>query len=217
MATTVTSGITRPPDQGDGGQRRLSQRDPQTHTMGVAFAVVAIGMLFIALTSSYVVRQGLGVDWQRLPMPRILLVNSAVLLISSITMELARLARRRGNWQRSNTWVFVTLMLGLAFLSGQLLAWQSLASQGFFLSTNPHSSFFYVLTGLHGIHLAGGLLALTYVAAGSLQQLRAPAAAAGPARPSPDRCSRWLDGTAVYWHFMDALWIYLLALLFVWG
>src|SRR5882672_1403254 len=111
MATTVTSGITRPPEHGDGGPRRLSQRDPQTHTLGVAFAVTAIGMLFIALTSSYVVRQGLGVDWQRLPMPRILLVNSAVLLISSITMELARLARRRGNWQRSNTWVFATLVL----------------------------------------------------------------------------------------------------------
>jgi cytochrome c oxidase subunit 3 len=174
-------------------------------------------MLFIALTSSYVVRQGLGMDWQRLPMPRVLLVNSAVLLISSITMELARLARRRGNQHGCSTWVFVTLVLGIAFLSGQVLAWQSLSSQGFFLSTNPHSSFFYVLTGLHGIHLAGGLLALIYVAAGSLQQLRAPAAAGWPVRPSPDRCNRWLDGTAVYWHFMDALWIYLLVLLFVWG
>jgi heme/copper-type cytochrome/quinol oxidase subunit 3 len=76
------------------------------------------------------------------------------------------------------------------------------------------------LTGLHGIHLAGGLLALAYVAAGSLQQLRAPAVselAGWPARPSLDRRRRWLDGTAVYWHFMDALWIYLLALLFAWG
>jgi cytochrome c oxidase subunit 3 len=176
-------------------------------------------MLFIALTSSYVVRQGLGMDWQRLPMPRILLVNSVMLLISSITIEQARLALRRGNQQRSNTWVFATLVLGLAFLSGQVLAWQSLSSRGFFLSTNPHSSFFYVLTGLHGIHLAGGLLTLVYVAAaGSLQRLRAPAAAGfsgWSAGVSLDR--RWLDGTAVYWHFMDALWIYLLVLLFVWG
>jgi len=198
MATTVTSGIPQLPEQ------RL-RRDPQTHTMGVAFAVAAIGMLFIALTSSYVVRQGLGMDWQRLPMPRILLVNSVVLLISSVTMELARLARRRGNQQGSSTWVFATLVLGLAFLTGQVLAWQTLSSRGFFLSTNPHSSFFYVLTGLHGVHLAGGLLVLGYVASGSLQ-LR-----------ELDRRGRWLDGTAVYWHFMDALWIYLLVLLFVWG
>jgi len=174
--------------------------------MGVAFAVAAIGMLFIALTSSYIVRQGLGMDWQHLPMPRILLVNSVVLLISSVTMELARLARRRGNLNGSSTWTFVTLLLGLSFLTGQLLAWQSLSNRGFFLSTNPHSSFFYVLTGLHGVHLAGGLLALGYVATGSLQQLR-----------ELDRRGRWLDGTAIYWHFMDALWIYLLVLLFVWG
>src|SRR5262249_1171511 len=150
----------------------------------------------------YVVRQGLGTDWQRLPMPRILLVNSMVLLISSITIEMARLARRRGNRQRSHTWVLTTLVLGLAFLSGQVLPWQSLASRGFFLSTNPQSSFFYVLTGLHGIHLAGGLLALVYVAASSLQPLAAPAAAGWPSGLSLDRRSRWLDGTAVYWHFM---------------
>src|SRR5262249_15354097 len=104
------------------------------------------------------------------------------------------------------TWTFVTLLLGLSFLTGQLLAWQSLSSRGFYLSTNPHSSFFYVLTGLHGVHLAGGLLALGYVASGSLPQL-----------PELDSRRRWLDGTAVYWYFMDALWICLLVLLFVWG
>src|SRR5215467_5019765 len=109
MATTVTSGIPQLPEQ------RL-RRDPQTHTMGVAFAVAAIGMLFMALTSSYVVRQGLGMDWKRLPMPRILLVNSALLLISSITIERARHALRRGDQQGSGTWVWVTLGLGLGFL-----------------------------------------------------------------------------------------------------
>ena len=229
MATTIAPGTRQaqeswgghnsPPEQGAGGERRLLRRGPPTHTLGVAFAVAAIGMLFIALTSSYVVRQGLGMDWQRLPMPRILLVNSAMLLISSITVELARLAMRRGNLPRSRAWLFVTLALGLAFLSGQVLAWQSLSSRGFYLSTNPHSSFFYVLTGLHGIHLAGGLLVLVYVTAGSLHQLRpAPAGlSVSPADISPDRGCRWLDGTAIYWHFMDALWIYLLVLLFVWG
>jgi cytochrome c oxidase subunit III len=229
MATTVTPGRTQPEESrgghnpphedGGGGDRRPFRRDPRTHTMGVGFAVAGIGMLFMALTSSYVVRQGLGMDWQRLPMPRILLVNSALLLISSITIERARLAVRNGDQQGSGTWVWVTLMLGLGFLCGQVLAWRSLANRGFFLSTNPHSSFFYVLTGLHGAHLAGGLLALTYVAIGPFQQLRMPAAAgfSGWSDLATHRRNRWLEGTAVYWHFMDALWIYLLVLLFVWG
>src|SRR5262249_43974248 len=142
------------------------------------------------------------------------------LLISSMTIEKARLALRRGNHLGSNTWILVTLALGLAFLSGQALAWRSLAIRGYFLGTNPHSSFFYVLTGLHGIHLAGGLLVLAYIAVPAMQELLAPAAAGLPrwkARFSPVRRARWLEGTAVYWHFMDTLWIYLLVLLFVWG
>jgi cytochrome c oxidase subunit III len=165
----------------------------QTHRLGILFALAGIGMLFIALTSAYVVRQGLGTDWTRVPMPRILLVNTAVLLASSITLEKARKAASRN-------WLFTTLALGLVFLGGQMVAWRQLEAMGLYLSTSPHSSFFYVLTGVHAFHLAGGLISLAYV----------PLVAADV----PRRRARWLDATALYWHFMDALWIYLLVLLF---
>lgn len=165
----------------------------ETHRLGIAFALAGIGMLFIALTSAYVVRQGLGEDWTRIPMPRILLWNTGVLLASSITIESARRTR-------NGQWLTATLALGLVFLVGQMAGWRQLSALGLYLSTNPHSSFFYVLTGIHALHIAGGLVALACVRLipGNLRRRRA----------------RWLDSTALYWHFMDFLWVYLLVLLF---
>jgi cytochrome c oxidase subunit 3 len=160
---------------------------PDTYRLGMLFALAGIAMLFISLTSAYVVRQGLGTDWQRLRMPELLWVNTAVLLASSVTLEIAR-----GNLSRR--WLVLTLALGCVFLGGQLAAWRQLAAEGFFLGTNPHSSFFYTLTGLHGLHVAGGLVALGWAA---LRMRR-----------------RWVEVTALYWHFMDGLWLYLLVLLF---
>jgi cytochrome c oxidase subunit 3 len=98
----------------------------------------------------------------------------------------------------------VTLLLGVVFLAGQLLAWRQLAAQGIFLGTSPHGSFFYLLTGTHGLHLLGGIIALTYVVFGSwrLRYTR--------------RHHIAVDLTALYWHFMDGLWVYLFVLLFLW-
>ena len=144
-----------------------------------------------ALTSAFVVRQGLGEDWTRIPMPRILLWNTAVLLASSIALESARKTRE-------GKWLTVTLALGLLFLAGQMVGWRQLFGLGVYLSTNPHSSFFYVLTGVHALHLAGGLLSLAWVRL---------------MREGDRRRARWLDSTALYWHGMDILWIYLLLLL----
>lgn len=200
----------------DPGPRRRPQRMPRNHTLGMAFALAAIGMLFIGLTSSYVVRQGLSDDWKDIPMPRILLVNTALLLAGSLTIERARSTLRGGDWRGSSGWLMLTLALGLAFLTGQLVAWRLLAAQGFYLSTNPHSSFFYVLTGLHGLHLAGGLLALAFTAFLARDASPAPAATGFGTLPGA-RAGRWVDSTALYWHSMDALWVLLLMLLFVRG
>lgn len=222
MATTITPGRREPPSTfgGGNGDWRPSGRSPKNNTLGVYFGLAAIGMLFIALTSSYVVRQGLGSDWQRLPMPRVLLVSTAVLLLSSLTIEKARSTLRRGNQQAANTWTLITLALGLAFLTGQVAAWRSLAQHGYFVDTNPHSSFFYVLVGLHAIHLAGGIIALAYISTGAVTELIGPVGSEFSAFMNHfprARKQRWLEGTAVYWHFMDALWIYLLCLLFIWS
>ncbi len=163
--------------------------------MGMAFGLASIAMLFIALTSAYVVRHGLDPDWRAIRMPPVLWANTLILAASSFALESARRApERAGRFA-------LTLALGLTFLGGQFVAWRQLSAAGIFLSTNPHSSFFYLLTGLHAAHLAGGIVALSYLTA------RARLGAA---------TQRAVEATALYWHFMDALWIYLFVLLFVW-
>jgi len=98
-------------------------------------------------------------------------------------------------------WLGLTAILGLSFLAGQWLVWRELAAAGFYVDTSPSSSFFYLLTGMHGIHLFGGILAL--LAAGAASLLRKSAASLGVV----------VDATAWYWHFMTVLWVYILCLL----
>ena len=199
---------------GSGRERPMGTPPPDVHRLGMWFALCAITMMFIGLTSAYVVRQGIDPEWRPIHMPALLWLNTAVLAISSFTIELARAALgvgvdgRRGWLLRTipvdgfTRWVAATLVLGLAFLGGQAVAWRQVAGQGLYLATYPHSSFFYLLTGLHGLHVAGGVAALTWLFARG-------------ANFSPLRRRRWTEATALYWHFVAGLWIYLLALLFV--
>jgi cytochrome c oxidase subunit 3 len=170
---------------------------------GVWIGIAAITMSFAALTSALVVRQGSAPDWQHFRLPSILYLNTALLLASSATLERARrrAAQAAGATDAAlRTGVAATLVLGVLFLLGQGLAWRTLAAQGLFLATNPSSSFFYVLTAVHGLHLAGGLVALGYV------WFRL--------RHRPGTASRQaLGAAALYWHFVDGLWVYLLSML----
>jgi len=219
MVTTITPtkpktgpkgmGRGRGGDLGSGKDRAYaggSERSlpPGTYHLGVWIGLASITMLFIAFTSAYIVRQGVGGDWQVIRMPRILWLTSALLLVSSFTLELARLSLKRGLALAFNRWLTVTTLLGVLFLLGQLLAWRQLATQGIYVNTNPHSAFFYLLSGAHGLHLLGGVIALSYVVLGA-------------------RRHRYETGeqtavnlTAIYWHFMDVLWVYLFILLFIW-
>lgn len=194
--------------------------------LGLAVALTPITMLFVAFTSAYIVRQGLPTfdphtntvvhDWIPVPLPtRLFLVNTCVLLLSSVTIEYARrqLARQVAlepvqsipgvslGTERKFPWLALTLVLGLCFLVGQWLAWRDLASRGFYVATGPSSSFVYLLTGAHAVHLFGGILAL--LVAGAAVVLNRPLAARRIV----------VDVTAWYWHFMALLWIYILALL----
>jgi cytochrome c oxidase subunit 3 len=173
---------------------------------GVWVAVSAIAMSFAALTSALVVRQGSGADWQRFALPRILYFDTLILIASSYTLELARKRfaactpddKPQARALRSDGlyWVNITLTLGLFFVAGQVLAWQRLAAQGLFLATSPSSSFFYLLTAMHGLHLLGGVLGLIYVGYRLRHNARNAQTSLGTA--------------AVYWHFVDLLWVYLL-------
>jgi cytochrome c oxidase subunit 3 len=191
--------------------------------VGVAIGIACISTLFIGLTVAYMVRQSTPhwdpilqrdiYDWKPLALPyQQLWINSVLLLLSSVTLELARrfmnkkeefavmgIVPPRAGWDWP--WLNLTVGLGFAFLVGQILVWNSLRAQGWYLRANPSSSFFYLLTGLHAAHLTGGLISLLYTA-----------------------CGRWLrvkfesqmiavDVTAWYWHFMGLLWFCIFALL----
>ncbi len=198
------SGAPPPAGGDDDGAKRRGPQSPvsRRYYTGVMLALVAILMFFMALTSSYIVRKGLGGDWQPVPLPSVLWMNTGVLLASSLTIELARRQLARANSPGFRLWWAVTTALGLAFLAGQLLAWRRLAAAGVYLPTNPSSSFFYTLTAAHGAHLLGGIVALLYVAVRSFEKAQVTRAVAA-------------EVASIYWHFMDGLWVFLLLLLYL--
>ncbi len=213
-------------NRGGGDSGPDSGAQLRRYRLGLIVGLAAVVMLFVSFTSAFIVRQGLGTwdprtgayvtDWQPLQIPTLLLlVNTGILLASTFTMEKARRRARQqavlapvtampgiseGN-EKPAPWLWITVVLGLGFLVGQLAAWRLLERSGFYVSTSPSSSFFYVLTGMHGLHLLGGILALLYAAATSLME-----------RPL-QRKRIVLDITAWYWHFMALLWIYVFVLL----
>ena len=194
--------------------------------LGLICGIATVSMVFISLTSAYVVRQGLPTfdgatnsyvrDWGQVQLPWLLLaINTALLLVSSLTMEGARrnIARRAAlapvssipgvslGKERNFPWLGVTVVLGFGFLVGQWMAWGELKSRGFLVSTNPNSSFIYLLTAAHAVHLAGGIIALLWAGITSLLH-----------KPIEGR-RIVVDVTAWYWHFMAVLWLYVFALL----
>ncbi|HYE66503.1 MAG TPA: cytochrome c oxidase subunit 3 [Pyrinomonadaceae bacterium] len=191
------------------GSHAATRFTPDTYRTGMWVALAAIAMMFTALTSAYIVRAGWSNDWRPIAMPRILWLSTALILTSSISFELARMFLKRENVGAYRRWLLLTVLLGLGFLATQLLAWQELISQGIYLASNPHSSFFYLLTGAHGIHLLGGVLALDYLL------LRTWRRRENGVRANLERRAS-ADAVAIYWHFMDGLWVYLFLLLFFW-
>ena len=178
------------------------------YRIGAWVAIASIAMLFTGLSSAYMVRAASAADWQPLTMPKVLWLSTFLLLVSSGTAEAARRSLRSHMNREFVRWLSLTVVLGSAFLATQLNAWRQLARQGIFLATNPHSSFFYLLTALHGLHLVGGLIALAAVLL-----------YAGCPNANQDRVARghgFTEAATIYWHFLDALWIYLFVLLFVW-
>ncbi len=227
MASTI---CTPPPGQtkrdsgtgrgGDGGsdhdvRSRVSALPPSAvpSQTGIWVVVAAISMMFAALSSALVVRQGAAADWVHFNLPRILYPNTLLLLVSSFTLEMSRrwfaLGRNFGREEsqadarppvRALRWLYITMGLGLMFVLGQLIAWRELAAQGLFLATSPSSSFFYLLTAMHGVHLLGGITGLAYV-------LHRLSRSNGPQQRGA------LGAASVYWHFMDGLWVYLVLFL----
>ncbi|MDK1489875.1 cytochrome c oxidase subunit 3 [Sinorhizobium sp. 7-81] len=170
--------------------------------LGVFLAVV--GALFTLFISAYFMRMASS-DWSPMPLPRFLWINTGVLVVSSVTLHWAKVEAERRNDEAARTSLLVALAAGLAFLVGQLFAWRALSSAGYLLSGNPANSFFYMITGMHGLHIVGGLAALGRV---TLRTWDAPI----------DRRTRLAIGLcATYWHFMLAVWVVLFALFSGWA
>jgi cytochrome c oxidase subunit 3 len=198
-------GIVPPPVEpggpGDGGSNEFGASFPISKgQIGVWILLTAIIMLFAGLSSAYIVLRGVP-EWQNIELPSLLWPNTAVLLLSSIAIDLSRRAIRRGDIQSMKRWLVAGGVLGMAFLAGQFAAWRQLVNSGVYLPSTLQSGFFYILTGLHGLHLFGGVVALGLVLLRALKN-RLSALNYEP-----------LKLCAMYWHVMDALWVYLFLLL----
>jgi cytochrome c oxidase subunit 3 len=204
----IIQGPPPPPSErgwggGGGGDGRGADR--RASFTGLFVLLAASTMVFAALTSAFVVRRGLSDDWASMHKPPILWLNTAILLASSIVLDRSRSALKKGDRSKFNLWWSIGTVLGVLFLVGQAIAWRQLKDAGVFIATNPSSSFFYVLTASHAFHLLGGVAALIYV---DVQALRLRL---GPAKRTA------IDVTAIFWHFLDGLWLYLMLLFYVWG
>jgi cytochrome c oxidase subunit 3 len=207
------SGPDLPGPNGNGSKRHDGDlRDPESHAnryrIGMWVGLASVTMMFTSLSSAYIVRSVSANDWVLLPMPPVLIASTFLILASSVTLELARRKLKASAAAAYAKWLFITAVLGAGFLVSQLFAWRQLAARGIYLSSNPHSSFFYLLTGAHGVHLAGGLLGISFL------WLRSRSILNEAAQAYKRQASA--DAVTIYWHFMDALWIYLFLLLFLW-
>jgi cytochrome c oxidase subunit 3 len=220
-----------PPARGGGGDGRGGDVPDygarlRRARLGLICGIATVAMVFISLTSAYIFRRGLPTfdggtnsyvkDWGSVDLPlALLIVNTVILLASSVTMEFARrqsalqaaLAPVKSipgislGEERDFPWLGLTVLLGFFFLIGQWLAWAQLNSNGFYINTTPSSSFAFLLTVAHAVHLGGGVIALLWAASASLLH-----------KPVESRRIA-VDITAWYWHFMAVLWLYIFALL----
>jgi cytochrome c oxidase subunit III len=197
------------------------------YRLGLLLALSSVVMLFVSFTTAYVVRKAGAVwdparndyvtNWIPLNLPiRILLLNTFILLVSSTTLEfarrraaedvalapIARIPGIRADHNHALPWVWLTVALGLGFLAGQAYAWRVLERLNPHFAINASSSFFFILTGVHAVHLLGGILALFY--AGITNWLHRP----------PETRRMVIDVVSWYWHFMGVLWLYIFGLLY---
>jgi cytochrome c oxidase subunit 3 len=191
MSTVASDRIPLPRDAG------LPAGPYPVGLMGILATVL---MLFATFTAAILVRRA-GTDWIRVPLPLVVWPNTVLLLASSVAVELARRAVRRGGAVRPAQWLGAAGALGVLFLAGQVVAWRDLAARGVFLPTNPHAAFFYMLSAVHGGHVVGGLAALTWTLRRAARGAYTRGRDAG------------LAHAAIYWHVVAGVWIYLLVVL----
>jgi cytochrome c oxidase subunit 3 len=165
---------------------------------------VSIVMLFAGLTSAYVVRADNG-NWLVFQLPDIAIISTAVIITSSLTMLLAQRAIKKGNLNLATIGVFLTLVLGILFFYTQWEGWRQLTAQGIYFVgkySNASGSFLYFIAVVHLLHMIGGLIALSVSLTKCLLKKYSSTDYLG------------IELTAIYWHFLDLLWVYLFLFLY---
>jgi len=195
------AGAVRPPYRfGDGDGSEPSSYDPANAIRwGVRLFLVAVTMMFGALAMVYLLRLPARADFP-FELPRISWLSTAVILISSFSMQSALNAARRGRLAGLRNGLVLTFALGWLFLALQLMSWFALKQS---ITASIFSGLFYLFTGLHGLHLLGGLVFLAYLLYGAMRNIY-----------RPDNLLP-LEMGALYWHFLDALWVALFTLMHV--
>lgn len=160
----------------------------------------SIIMMFGSLTSAYVVRRAAG-NWLEFKLPNIFFLNTLVIIASSVTLHLSYMAFKKGQEKRYKMLLLTTFVLGISFVVLQYQGWKAMDLIGATFTANPSSSFIYVISGLHAAHVLGGIAVLLTALVHAYYL---------PFKPTPRRQLRF-ELTLNYWHFVDALWVYLIA------
>ncbi len=158
--------------------------------------IVSFVMIFASMTSAYIVRRSEG-NWLEFELPSLFTINTIILLISSVSMHMALVSAKKDNFIYTKIYLFITLALGLAFLAGQYFAWGQLVDVKVFLVGNPAGSFVYIISGLHGAHIVGGIVFLLIVTYLVFKQ------------KNHSKNMLWMEMCTTFWHFLDGLWLYL--------
>jgi cytochrome c oxidase subunit 3 len=177
---------------------------PSPSKVGLGVFLAVVGSLFALFISAYSMRMQMP-DWRTLPVPRIIWLNTGMLILSSLALHSAQKAARRGEADGLKMGLLAAGVAALAFLSGQLLAWRQLTDEGYLLTVNSANAFFYVLTGVHGLHILGGLVALGRTADKAWRGV------------TPDRLRLSVELCAMYWHFLLLVWLIVLSVLVGWA
>ncbi len=182
--------------------KNLAPSRHQALRFALWIGMASIAMMFAALTSSYLVRKPAG-NWYEFKLPVQFFVSTVIIFLSSVTIEWAYRSFKKQKESNYRWGIFISFCLGIAFLYSQIIAWKTLSDSGITINLNVSGSFLYALTGIHAVHIVGGIAILT--ASLIISWIV-------PFEVTAFRTLK-LDLVRQYWHFVDILWIYLLLFL----
>jgi cytochrome c oxidase subunit 3 len=174
--------------------KKIRSMHPQK--FGMWLFLVSVTMIFISLSSAYIVKKAVS-EWVYIDFPSLFQITTVIILLSSVSMHFAYLSARKNNIGNIRIGLGVTALLAIAFVIGQFMAWGQLVDSGFHFVGNPASSFIYVFTGLHIVHLFGAIIFLSIVLLKAFNY------------KVHSKSMLNIEMCTTFWHFLGGLWVYL--------